>query len=71
MSVICKNCGHVMANRDNVYGTICIKCNSFIPADKRPQFVIEAETLLKTQQNTIRNYLRRKTLGDNYGNKIE
>ena len=68
MSVICEHCGHEMTNRENVYGTFCVKCNKFISPQKKPKIIQEAEQRLIEQQAVIRDYLRRTILGDKNGN---
>jgi len=56
-----------MPNRENVFGTICSNCNSYIEPDKKPKLIADAEMRLADQQNTIRKYLRRIILGDKHG----
>lgn len=68
MSVICLKCGNEMPNRDNVYGTVCTRCNAFIEPSKKPQIIEDAENRLREQQNFIREYLRRNITGDTNGN---
>ena len=47
MDNICDNCGFIMEERLNIYGTYCTKCGAFVPVSKRPKFVIEYENKLK------------------------
>jgi hypothetical protein len=57
-----------MNNRDNIYGTFCLDCNFFIYPPKKPEFVERNESVLKKCQDKIRDFLRRKMLGENNGN---
>lgn len=71
MSFICSKCGYENTERDNIYGTICLKCAAFIAPKTKPKFIIEIENKISYNQNVIRQYLKQKMLGDNNGNKIE
>lgn len=57
-----------MPNRNNVYGTVCTRCNAFIEPSKKPQIIEDAENRLREQQDYIRDYLRRNIKGDTNGN---
>jgi len=71
MGFSCPFCGSQNAERDNVYGTICYGCEKYIPPETKPKFVREHEEKLVVAQNIIREYLRRKILGETHGNKVE
>ena len=71
MSVICPYCNHVMPNRINIYGTICLQCSAYIAADRQPYVVEENEKLILQQQNFLRKHLREIILGEKHGNKVE
>lgn len=71
MGFSCPFCGIQNAERDNVYGTICYGCEKFIPPEIKPKLTRECEKNLTASQHIIREYLRRKILGETYGNKVE
>jgi hypothetical protein len=47
MDNICDECGTITTDRNNVYGTYCSKCGTFIPTSEAPKFIIEYEYKLK------------------------
>lgn len=71
MSFHCPLCGFVNPERDNIYGTICSNCESFIPPENKPKLVLELEKKHSYTQNVIREYLKKKMLGETNGNKVE
>jgi len=71
MGFYCSFCGNQNAERDNIYGAICCSCGSYIPPQVKPKFVREYEEKLAISQNIIRNYLRKKILGEMHGDKVE
>jgi len=70
MSFICPKCSQSF-NKDNVYGTLCTKCFSFIMPVNKPQIIKEFEEKKIANQNAVREYLKQKMLGDINGNKIQ
>lgn len=69
--MICPECNSDLGDRENVYGTICVKCNSYIHPLVKPKFIIEAEEKLQVNQEIIRNFLKSKILGEYNGNKTQ
>lgn len=39
MDTICKICGQVYEDQNNIYGKICTYCGSFIEPEKVPDFI--------------------------------
>jgi len=71
MSFLCHSCGFENNKRDNVYGTICINCNKYVPPENKSQLVKECENRFKRNQLIILQYLKKKILGEKNGNKIK
>ena len=67
MSTVCEFCNHTM-NKDNVYGTFCIKCNKYLQPSSLPKFVLENQRKLLEHQQIIRMFMRKKILGESNGN---
>ena len=71
MRYVCLKCGFVESKRDNVYGTICSECKSYVPPIVKPKLVLEVEEKFIRNQEIIRNHLRKQILGENNGNQIK
>lgn len=68
MGLVCPCCYSSLGVRTNVYGTICSKCGTFIKSEVPAPIYRETKKLLERQQQQIRQFLRKKILGDSNGN---
>jgi hypothetical protein len=59
MKVECSKCNYVFDHYNNVYGTVCPKCDSVIPSDIRPKFLIESEKKIGILREEFLNKLRK------------
>lgn len=71
MNLVCPHCFSDLGKRINTYGTVCYKCGIFIQAETVSSIYRETQILLDKQQQQIRQFLRKKTLGDSNGNQIK
>jgi len=60
MDTVCSECGYVIKNYKNIYGTRCRRCNAFIKPEKKPRFIIENKEKIKLLQQEMRNKLKKK-----------
>jgi len=71
MSFVCPHCFSSLGARSNVYGTVCSKCGMLIQNETPAPIYKEMKKRLTQQQQQIRQFLRKKILGDSNGNQVK
>ena len=69
--MICPFCSNDIGERLNVFGTMCTKCNRYIPPLQEPAFVIDGKKKLKGNQEAIRAFIKKKFIGEENGNQVK
>ncbi len=58
MKIICNECDYRFEHYNNIYGTYCPKCNSFIKPIERPGFIKKYNFKLEKLREKFLNKLR-------------
>ena len=59
MDIVCENCGYVIENYNNIYGTYCRRCKHFIKPIDEPKFVKANKMKLEELRIKMLNKLRK------------
>lgn len=59
MKIICYNCNKEFDRLNNIYGTFCPYCDTFIEAIEKPEFIIQQELKKKELQKQVLKKFRK------------
>lgn len=59
-NVICQECGYVFTGHSNMFGKICIQCNSYIPPEDELPIVKENKHSYELMKQKLYEYLKQR-----------